>query len=224
MMKYAIIVAGGLGQRMRSDLPKQFLLLQGKPILLYTISAFLESYSDLRIILVLPQQHIARGEEMIKTIVDKNRIMIVVGGETRFQSVKNGLQHIEHPSIVFVHDGVRCMISQSLIHACYEAALLYGSAIPAVVANDSIRIAEGNTSSIIDRDKVRIVQTPQTFSSNILAEAFSQEYHPSFTDEATVVEANGGKIFLIDGDYNNIKITRPIDLLIAENLMKESIS
>ena len=223
MMKFAVIVAGGSGQRMGTDIPKQFLLLHGKPILHYTITTFLQSFPDLQVILVLPKQHVLMGGKLIKSIADADRIKIVEGGETRFNSVKNGLLHVQHPSIVFVHDGVRCLITQELIHTCYESALLHGSAIPAVSATDSIRIIDGENNSMIERDKVRIVQTPQTFTSDILTNAFKQEYRPSFTDEATVVEASGNKVHLVEGDYNNIKITRPIDLLIAENLMKETI-
>ena len=223
MMKFAVIVAGGSGQRMGTDIPKQFLLLHGKPILHYTITTFLQSFPDLHVILVLSKQHVLMGGNLIKSIADADRIKIVEGGETRFNSVKNGLLHIQHPSIVFVHDGVRCLISKALIHTCYQSALLYGSAIPAVSATDSIRLIDGEKNSMIERDKVRIVQTPQTFTSDILANAFLQEYMPSFTDEATVVEASGNKVHLVEGDYNNLKITRPIDLLIAENLLKETI-
>lgn len=224
MLKFAVIVAGGSGQRMGSNIPKQFLLLNGKPILYYTLSAFLESYTDLSLILVLPDTHIAKGEEMIQSMPDKNRIKIVAGGATRFHSVKNGLQHISQPSIVFVHDGVRCLISKELIRKCYDYAVVHKSAIPAVAATDSIRIADGDNNKMIDRDKVRIVQTPQTFASEMITNAFQQQYQPSFTDEASVVEANGSPVHLIEGDYNNIKITHPIDLLIAENLMRETIS
>lgn len=224
MMKYAVIVAGGSGQRMGSDIPKQFLLLKGKPILHYTLSTFLDSFADLQVILVLPEPHILRGENMVNSMLNKDRITIVAGGETRFHSVRNGLQHVQMPSIVFVHDGVRCLVNKSLIQTCYQAALMHGSAIPTVAATDSIRLVEGEKNSMIEREKVKIVQTPQTFSSELLLAAFKQEYNPRFTDEATVVEANGNKVHLVEGDYNNIKITRPIDLLIAENLLKETIS
>ena len=224
MMKFAVIVAGGSGQRMGTDIPKQFLLLNGKPVLYYTLITFLESYTDLNIILVLPEAHTAKGEEMIQSMPGKNRIKLVAGGETRFHSVKNGLQHISQPSIVFVHDGVRCMISKELIRKCFDHAVVYKSAIPAVASTDSIRIAEGDHNQMIDRNKVRIVQTPQTFTSGILVEAFQQPYQASFTDEASVVEASGTTVHLIEGDYNNLKITHPIDLLIAENLMKQTIS
>lgn len=224
MKKYAVIVAGGSGQRMGADIPKQFLLLNGKPLLQYTLQSFLQAFDDMIIILVLPNEHFVRGKEIIKNMNAEEKIQIIAGGETRFQSVKNGLRNITHPSIVFVHDGVRCLISQKLIQNCYKQAVEKGSAVPAVAATDSIRIAEGSSHVIIDRSKVRIIQTPQTFQSEILAEAFKQEYHSSFTDEAAVAEAAGYKVFLIQGDYNNLKITRPVDLFIAEKLLHEIIS
>lgn len=220
MEKYAVIVAGGSGQRMDAEIPKQFLLLKGKPLLQYTIQSFLHAYHDMNIILVLPAAHIAKGEEIIKKMNAETRIQITAGGETRFQSVKNGLAYITHPSVVFVHDGVRCVVSQKLIQNCFEQAVEKGSAIPAVAATDSIRIDEGSAHRTIDRNKVRIIQTPQTFQSEILAEAFKQEYKPAFTDEAKVVEAAGKEVFLIEGEHNNLKVTRPIDLCIAEKLLE----
>lgn len=220
MKKYAIIVAAGSGQRMGTAIPKQFLLLKGKPLLQYTIEAFLHSYPGMNIILVLPQPHISKGQEIITKIGAEEKVQITAGGETRFHSVKRGLAYITHPSVVFVHDGVRCMVSQKLIQNCFRQAVEKGSAVPAVSATDSIRIDEGFSHYTIDRNKVRIIQTPQTFQSEILAEAFKQEYDSAFTDEATVVEAAGNKVFLIEGDYNNLKITRPIDLSIAQQILE----
>jgi len=221
MKKYAVIVAGGMGLRMGSFTPKQFLALKGKPILWYTLNAFLEAYADLQIILVLPEEHFETGEALIKSFDDHYRIQLVKGGKTRFHSVQNGLQSVKNDSIVFVHDGVRCLVTKHLIYRCYEEALLKGSAVPAVAATDSIRIAEDGKSSVIDRNKVRIIQTPQTFRSDILLAAFQQTFDEKFTDEATVVEASGQIIFLVEGEYDNIKITRPVDLLIAEKILEE---
>ncbi|MEJ7683507.1 MAG: 2-C-methyl-D-erythritol 4-phosphate cytidylyltransferase [Segetibacter sp.] len=222
MKKYAVIVAGGSGQRMGAGLPKQFLFLKGKPLLQYTIQSFLQAFDDMNIILVLPLAYINKRKEIIKEMKAEEKIDITAGGDTRFQSVKNGLGYITHPSVVFVHDGVRCMVSQKLIQNCYQQAMLKGSAIPAIAATDSIRIDEVTAHYTIDRNKVRIIQTPQTFRSEILAEAFKQEYKPAFTDEATVVEAAGKEVFLIEGEYNNFKVTRPIDLCIAEKLLEEA--
>lgn len=221
MKKYAVIVAGGSGLRMGTPVPKQFLPIYGKPILLYTLNTFLESYPDLEIILVLSEQHINTGQEIVQTSLDPSRIWITVGGPTRFHSVRNGLQHIKQHSIVFVHDAVRCLVTTDLIHRCYETALERGNAIPAMRAVDTIRIEHLNRNEQIDRNKVRIIQTPQTFFSEIVQAAFEQEFEESFTDEASVVEKIGVNIVLIDGEDTNIKITRPIDLLIAEKILEE---
>lgn len=213
-------MAGGSGLRMGNATPKQFLLLQNKPLLWHTITAFVTAYNDIKIILVLPKDHLLFGQK----IADKfplSSITIIEGGKTRFQSVKNGLALVPLNVVVFVHDGVRCLVSVNLIHRCLEQALVKGSAIPAVAATDSIRIINNNDAVVADRNNVRIIQTPQTFKSNLLLAAFKQEYKNSFTDEATVLEAFGEKIFLIEGDYNNLKITRPIDLIIAEKILEE---
>ena len=223
MKKYAVIVAGGSGLRMGTDLPKQFLLLKGKPLLQYTIQSFLLAYDDMQIILVLPVQQLAKGEEIVKHMNAAERVQIVGGGDTRFHSVKKGLQLVTEPAIIFVHDGVRCLVSKKLIHICYEQAVEKGSAIPVVTATDSIRIEDGSFHYPFDRNKIRIVQTPQTFRSGILLQAFQQQYDVGFTDEATVVEAAGNKVFLIEGEYNNLKVTRPLDLFIAEKLLEEGI-
>ena len=221
MKKYAVIVAGGSGLRMGIETPKQFLLLNGKSILWHTINAFLQTYNDIKIILVLPNEHIEKGKNICEMFTQQ--IDIIVGGATRFDSVKNGLQLIKSDSIVFVHDAVRCLISKDLIERCYYKTLEFGSAIPTISATDSIRITSNTEHKIIDRNTVKIIQTPQTFLSSILLPAFEQNYNESFTDEATVVEAFGNKVFLCEGDYNNIKITRPIDLLIAESILNTTI-
>lgn len=219
MKKYAVIVAGGSGQRMGTEVPKQFLLLRQKPILWHTLHTFLIAYPDIEIILVLPKENVSKGEKIVSDLTAGDRILITVGGDTRFQSVKNGLALVTEPSVVFVHDGVRCLVSNDLIHRCYEQAILKGSAIPAVVATDSIRIVDDEDHHVINRNHVRVIQTPQTFLSAILLPAFQQPYDETFTDEATVVEASGELVYLIDGDYQNIKITRPLDLVLAENIL-----
>jgi 2-C-methyl-D-erythritol 4-phosphate cytidylyltransferase len=219
MKKYAVIVAGGSGQRMGAAMPKQFLLLQQKPLLWYSLQTFLQAFDDLQVILVLPKENIADGEKIVTDLAAGERVMITAGGATRFHSVQNGLAMVESPAVVFVHDGVRCLVTKNLIHRCYDQAIEKGSAVPAVAATDSIRIANGTDHAVADRNHVRIIQTPQTFLSAILLPAFNTNYQDSFTDEATVVEASGQKIFLIDGEYENIKITRPADLLIAEQIL-----
>lgn len=220
MKKFAVIVAGGSGLRMGAATPKQFLLLQNKPLLWHTIQAFASAFADIQIILVLPQAHLDFGNS-IAEMFPQVAINVTTGGNSRFQSVKNGLAFVPNDAIVFVHDGVRCLITPQLIQACYQQALVKGSAIPAVAATDSIRIANGEDSVVADRTNVRIIQTPQTFTSKLLLPAFQQPYQDAFTDEATVLEAFGAKVFLIEGDYTNLKITRPIDLLIAEKILEE---
>ena len=221
MKKISVIVAGGSGLRMGGELPKQFLLLQNKPLLWHTITAFFSAYADIEIVLVLPKSHMQPGRQIANMFANNNQITILEGGETRFNSVKNGLAMVPPNAIVFVHDGVRCLVDISLIQRCYNQAVAMGSAIPAVAATDSIRIVNNDDNAVADRNNVRIIQTPQTFKSELLLAAFRQDFTNSFTDEATVVEASGEKIFLIDGDYNNLKITRPIDLIIAEKILEE---
>lgn len=226
MKKYAIIVAGGTGKRMGRAIPKQFLLLHDRPVLYYTIKAFLEAYEDLEIILVFPEEFTDMGKEIIDAYFDYSRIRVTFGGETRFHSVQNGLKLVEEESIVFVHDAVRCLVSTDLIHRCYQNALHMGSAVPVVVSKDSVRLLneEENDNEVLDRNKVVLVQTPQTFHSKILLPAFQIDYKERFTDEATVVESFGLKISLVEGEEDNIKITRPVDLLIAEALLEEQLN
>lgn len=221
MKKYAVIVAGGSGMRMGTEMPKQFLPLRGQPVLWYTLTAFLQAFSDLEIILVLPEAHVQTGQDILRSTQDPDRIWMTIGGDTRFQSVKNGLSHIHQHSIVFVHDGVRCLLTPDLVRRCYDMAMEYGNAIPAVPAIDTIRIENFNGNSQIDRNKVRIIQTPQTFYSDIIKAAFEQEYESAFTDEASVVERLGVKINLVEGESTNIKITQPFDILIAERILEE---
>jgi len=219
MEKYAIIVAGGTGSRMGGAVPKQFMLLREKPVIYYSIRTFLDAYDDVQVILVLPVAFIDVGQEIIDAYFEKDRIRITTGGDTRFQSVKNGLKLIEEESIIFVHDAVRCLVSVPLIHRCHEVAAQTGSAIPVILSRDSVRLIDENSSEPFDRTKVALVQTPQTFHSKILLPAYQIEYKDKFTDEATVVEAYGLKISLVEGEESNIKITRPIDLTIAEQYL-----
>jgi len=220
MKKYAVIVAGGSGLRMGTQVPKQFLLLHGKPVLWYTLDVFLRAYEDLDIILVAPEEHMETARRVVYATFAPERVRIVEGGQTRFQSVRNGLQLIREEAVVFVHDGVRCLLSMELVHSCYEQAVRLGSAIPVVDSKDSVRVVTGTDSTAIDRSRVKLVQTPQTFLSNILLPAYAQEYRESFTDEASVVEAFGGKVNLVAGETNNIKITTPVDLALAEQLLR----
>jgi len=224
MKKYAVIVAGGSGQRMGTQVPKQFLLLHGRPVLWYTLNVFLRAYEDLDIILVAPEEHMETARAMIYATEEPHRIRMIGGGATRWHSVRNGLQPIREDAVIFVHDGVRCLLSTELVHSCYEQAILLGSAIPVIDSRDSVRVITGEDSAAIERSRVKLVQTPQTFRSNILLPAYAQEYQESFTDEASVVEAHGGKVFLITGEVNNIKITTPIDLIVAGKIIEEKVN
>ena len=202
-------------------MPKQFLLVNGKPVLYYSLQAFLNAFADIEIILVLPVDYTDMGQEIIDAYFDKEKIRVAAGGETRFQSVKNGLDLVEDDSIIFVHDGVRCLLTEDLIDRCFKSAIETGTAVPVIVSKDSVRIVHDEGNDAIDRNKVMLVQTPQTFHSKILLPAFQIDYKEKFTDEATVVEAYGLKVTLVQGEENNIKITTPVDLLIAEKIINE---
>lgn len=221
MQKTVIITAGGTGSRMGSNIPKQFLLLNQKPLLWYTINSFIVAYHDIKIILVLPADYLNAGAQLINELNLSAQTTIIVGGSTRFESVQNGVKLIKETSVIFVHDGVRCLVSADLIKRCYEQTIQSGSAIPAVTSTDSVRLIANNLHSSINRDRVKIIQTPQTFLSSTLIKAFEQPFQESFTDEATVVEAMGELVHLIEGEYSNIKITRPADLIVAAAILEE---
>ncbi len=219
MEKFAVIVAGGKGLRMGSALPKQFLPLAGHPVLYHTIKAFKDAYADMQIVLVLPEDQLSYAQMVLQSFPERIDLTIVAGGETRYHSVQNGLKAVGDDAIVFVHDGVRPLVTTQLIQRCYEQAIEKGSAIPATVVADSMRLTDGEDSEPVNRDQLRIIQTPQTFRADVLLPAFAQDYNPAFTDEATVVEANGTNIYLVEGERSNIKVTTPEDMLIAEALL-----
>lgn len=221
MDKYAIIVAGGSGTRMGPGIPKQFLSLQGKPVLWYSITAFLDAFSDMHVIIVLPEKHLTKSASLLDMLPKSREITVITGGNTRFHSVQQGLANVPPGCMVFVHDGVRCLVTPSLIRRCYEVAADKGNAIPAVSATDSIRIENGSGNQMVEREKIKIIQTPQVFTSLHLKKAYLQEYKDLFTDDASVVESLGQRINLVEGDIFNIKITRPIDLLIAAQILSE---
>ncbi|MEO6819898.1 MAG: 2-C-methyl-D-erythritol 4-phosphate cytidylyltransferase [Ginsengibacter sp.] len=224
MKKFALIVAAGNGVRMNSEIPKQFILIKHKPILYYTIKSFIDAFEDIEIILVLPEESMAIGQEIVDGYFDNAKFRFCAGGRTRFHSVQNGLQLIDEgqESIIMVHDGVRCLLTPGLIRRCYDAANEFGTAIPVIPCKDSVRMVdENNENTIIDRNNLRLVQTPQTFHHKILQTAFKIDYKDQFTDEASVVEAFGIKLNLIAGEEYNIKMTTPIDLEIAKILLAE---
>jgi len=217
MGKLAVIVAGGSGLRMGNELPKQFLLLEGKPILLHSIDAFLKTYPDIKIHLVIPKQYIEYTEELLRNFEYNSSIQIIEGGETRFHSVKNGIAGAQNGDIVFVHDAVRCLVSPQLIERCFTTAVKEGSAIPVVPIRDSMRrLSDDGHSEVVSREHLYAVQTPQTFKAEVLLLAFEIPYNVAFTDEATVVEYANEKVSIVEGEEQNIKITYPEDLLYAK--------
>ena len=221
MKKYAIIVAGGKGVRMGREIPKQFIPIGGIPILMRTIQAFYDFDSDITLILALPEEQQMYWQTLCKEYHFEIPVIVVNGGDTRYQSVKNALAKIETEGIVAVHDGVRPFVSKEILAAAYETAAQKGSAIPVVPVTDSIRkIGINQTSFACNRSNYCFVQTPQTFKAEWLKRAYSSPYRPEFTDDASVVEQHGLNIFIVNGDPKNIKITTPIDLILAEAFLK----
>lgn len=220
MKKYALIVAGGSGLRMKKGTPKQFLLLKGLPILMHSIKAFAESSAHPEIILVINIDFIDVWESLCKQYQFNIPHRVVKGGDTRFDSVRKGLQEIEKNSIVAIHDGVRPLVSQDIILRSYETAEREGTAVTAIPVTDSLRKREGLHTISVAREDYMIVQTPQTFQSDILFKAYRQKFRNEFTDDASVVESSGEKINLIEGHIRNLKITYPEDLILAESYME----
>lgn len=219
MQEYAIIVAGGSGTRMNSDIPKQFLLLGNRPILMHTIEAFHRYSEKVKIILVLPEPDVQRWKKLCDEHQFDCRHDIVKGGRSRFQSVRNGLQKVQFNGTVAIHDGVRPLVHPDIIGASFKLAAIHGSAIAAVRLKESIRKVDKDETRAKDRSKYRLIQTPQTFKSELILKAFELDEQEIFTDDASVFEMAGFKISLFEGSYKNIKITTPEDLLIAEAIL-----
>jgi 2-C-methyl-D-erythritol 4-phosphate cytidylyltransferase len=221
---YAIIVAGGSGTRVQSVVPKQFLTINGLPVLMHTMLAFYSSKSNPTLILVLPADYHEYWQQLLITHNFTVPHQLVSGGETRFHSVKNGLDLIadNEDSLIAVQDAVRPLTSGTIIDAAYQLAATNGNAVVAVKSRDSVRQLKGDTSMALTRDEIYLVQTPQTFQSAQLKKAYQQAYTTNFTDDASVVEATGVKINLVEGSYQNIKITFPEDIAIAELLLKSN--
>ena len=219
MKKAVVIVAGGSGSRMKSNLPKQFIELSGKPILMHTIECFLKYDRDIDIILVLPKEQVNFWDELCKKHNFSISLTIVYGGETRFNSVKNGLEKVSDNCIVGIHDGVRPLVSLQTLQNCYATAEKYGSAIPVTDAIESIRQITESGSISVARDSYKMVQTPQVFNSTELKETYEQSYSSFFTDDASVFESAGNKVKLTQGNRENIKITTPMDLILGEAIL-----
>lgn len=220
MKYYAIIVAGGSGNRMQTETPKQFLLLKNLPVLMHTIKAFAQSESQPKILLVLNTEQQGYWRRLCDEFNFRIPHEIIDGGTERFHSVKNAVYSIEEESFVAIHDAVRPLVSKALIDSCYREAAQQGNVIAAVQSSDSVRLLKNEKTSALKRDEIYLVQTPQTFSLKVLKEAYNQEFDSHFTDDASVVESIGYNINIIEGERSNIKITYPIDLELAELLLK----
>jgi 2-C-methyl-D-erythritol 4-phosphate cytidylyltransferase len=220
MKKFVIIVAGGAGSRMGSEIPKQFLELRGKPVLMHTIQIFNDFDPESSIILVLPETQQEFWTKLCLKYSFYLPLRIANGGETRFHSVSNGLKLVDGEGIVFIHDGVRPLVSQETLVRCFESAVKSGNAIPVLQVTESLRKAEGNQNIAVNRSQYFSVQTPQTFRIEQIREAFRQNYDAAFTDDASVVEKAGYTIHLVEGNRENIKITAPSDLIVAEAFLK----
>ncbi|RCR65528.1 2-C-methyl-D-erythritol 4-phosphate cytidylyltransferase [Larkinella punicea] len=216
--RYVIIVAGGSGSRMGVNTPKQFLPIGGLPILMHTVRRFRSYSSDLQILVVLPSEQISVWEALCRQYQFDEPVLVIPGGKTRFQSVRNGLESIRATDgLVAVHDGVRPFVTAELIRSGFETAEQTGSAVACVPLKDSVRLVQPDgRSQAVDRASYRLIQTPQTFQLALFRDAFRTSEQPFFTDCASVVEYAGHPITLIDGSYDNIKITTPEDLEISE--------
>lgn len=216
MNTYVIIVAGGIGKRMGADMPKQFIPLNGKTILQHTLESFHSYDPTFNYILVLPQDYMDfwKSHVMMKKINIAHEL--VAGGKERFYSVKNALQMIKSPSIVAIHDSVRPFVSKQTLKNCFNGVKEHGNAVPVISIKESIRYINQNESKALNREHYKIVQTPQCFMSDLILKAYEQEFNPDFTDDASVVESTGVKINPVEGNTENIKITQPEDMLLAE--------
>ena len=220
--EYALVVAGGKGTRIKSSLPKQFIELNGTPVLIHTLRAFHRYSPAITIILVLPEDDF----ETWKTLTTKHNfndpVILQKGGETRFQSVRNGLEKITGDGIVAIHDGVRPLVSEDIIGASFRLAAVHKNAVAAVRLKESIRITDQDNTKAVDRSRFRLIQTPQTFDVQLIKKAYEMKEDPSLTDDASVAERSGLVISLFEGSYENIKITTSEDLIIAEALLRKS--
>jgi len=222
MKKYAVIVAGGKGERMENSLPKQFIEVNGLPLVMHTMNLFCRSDVRPELILVLPRAYFKIWRDLCLAHGFNAGHVLAESGPERFHSVKSGLRNVgEDDAIVAVHDAVRPLVSLKVISRVYKDAELYGSAVPVVPVTESVRERTGANNRPADRNRLFLVQTPQCFRASILKRAYLQAYREEFTDDATVVETNGQQIHLVDGNPENIKITTPADLLMAEALLKK---
>ena len=219
MELYALIVAGGTGKRMGAEIPKQFLELAGRPVLMHTIERFKLFNDSIEIITVLPENQLRHWLELQKKYSFNIPQTIVKGGSARFFSVRNGLKFVNVPGLVAIHDGVRPVVSIDTIRRCFDTAEKLGNAVPSISPTESLRILTDQGSLPVNRMHVKQIQTPQVFNAGLIKKAYLQEYKPEFTDDATVLEKTGEKINLVEGNRENIKITNPEDLVISTALL-----
>ena len=219
-VRFVLITAGGTGERMKSDIPKQFIEIAGKPILMHTFEAFYSFDNQMRFVLVLPENQIEVWERLCLKHEFKIPHETVKGGETRFQSVKNGLSQIPKNGITAIHDGVRPLVSIETIRNCFEVAEKYGNAVPVTDIVETVRKIEGDNNLIVNREEYKLVATPQVFKTELIKTVYAQDYSPEFTDSSSVAENMGVKIYLTKGNRENIKITTPVDLIFAEAILQ----
>ena len=223
MERYAVIVAGGKGLRMGSERPKQFLCIGGKPILMHTLEAFYRYDATIHLVLVLPHSHQPLWAELCEEHHFTLPYQLVDGGETRFHSVKNGLSAIPNQGVVAIHDGVRPFLHSDMLERCFQAVKIQRAVIPVINVVDTVRQLTPDGSQTVDRNAYKLVQTPQLFKTSLLKQAYEQPYTTAFTDDASVVEAMGEKVALVEGSRENIKITTPFDMKVAEALIGDFI-
>ncbi len=220
MKKHALIVAGGSGTRMGAVIPKQFLHLGVQPILMHTMQCFVHYQQNIELVIVLPEHQIDYWKDLCKinnfTVPHK----VTAGGETRFHSVRKGLDLLSGEGFIAIHDGVRPFVSRITIGRCFDAAQQYGCGIPVIEINESLRIVDKvNKNHFIDRNSVKIIQTPQTFQLSLIRDAYQQHFDEIFTDDASVFESMGHQIHLVEGNQENIKITTPFDMVMATHFI-----
>lgn len=219
MRKVVLITSGGIGKRTNLSLPKQFVKIKSKPVLMYSFNAFLKYSSEIEFVLVLAEEQFETWEKLCEKHRFSIRHKVVAGGPTRFHSVKNGLKHVDNNTLVAIHDSARPLVNLNTISSCFKYAERFGNAIPAIGVSESVRIVEQTHNAPFDRSKIKIIQTPQCFRADLIKDAYNQNYDEKFTDDASVLESKGHKIYLTEGNPENIKITTELDFKIAESLL-----
>lgn len=221
LTEYALIVAGGKGTRIPGKTPKQFVVLNGLPVLMHTLNAFYHYSPSLHVVLVLPEEDFALWQSLCKQYDFDKPVTLQAGGKTRFQSVKLGLNTIDGDGLVAIHDGVRPLVTPEMITASFKMAKQFGTAVASVSLKESIRETTPAGTSALDRTRYRLIQTPQTFLLDLIRKAYELPEDQTLTDDASIAERAGNNIFLFEGSYQNLKITTPEDLLLAEALLKD---